>query len=352
MRLAGQLKSGFYPAPDEAIDMALERLVPHESGNMAILDPCAGRGDAIARIAANLNLDPAYVYAVELDGGRGADLKAHHPAFNILAPCSAFSVECQAGSFSLAWVNPPYDNELGGGGREEFAFLTKVSGWLKVGGIMLLVVPEHELDNYSPSLRFLMERYDDLHWLPFPLDVRNYREVIAFGVKRSGLKELKGNRHDALPRLTAPPSGMVYHIPESSGPKRWQKTQLTQDEIEAMLSRSPLNRLLEPPPRRVLPRPPLPVNKGHLSLLLASGHLDGIVRPSGESAHVIRGVATKLTSLKERTEEELEGGGVKVKSVYSEQPQLSVRAVDANGNLKTFTQGQGEEKPAEEEGEE
>jgi hypothetical protein len=299
-----------------------------------------------------LGIPALQTYAVELEGGRASDMKAAHPDWNILGPCSAFSVGCQAGAFSLAWVNPPYDNELGGGGRTEFEFLTTVSGWLKIGGVMLLVVPEHQMDSHSPCLRFMSERYDDLHWLPFPIDVRNYREVIVFGVKRAGLKDLHISRYDPVPRLVAPPRGLVYHVPESSGPKRWQKTQLTEEEVEALLARSPLNRLLEPPPRRTLARPPLPVNKGHLSLLLASGHMDGIVRPAGEPAHVIRGVATKFTYLKERTEEETEGGAVKVRTVLAEQPQLTVRAVDAMGNLKTFTQGQGEEAPAEQEGEE
>lgn len=346
MRLAGQIKSGYFPAPDEAIDMALERLVPHVSGNMAIVDPCAGKGDALARIASNLNVDPAQTYAVELDSGRAADMKAAHPAWNTLAPCSAHTVGCQAGSFSLAWVNPPYDNELGGGSRVEFQFLTLVSGWLKVGGIMLYVVPEYELDPHSPSLRFLSERYDHLHWLPFPIDCRNYREVIAFGVKRGSLKDLKIREYDPCPRLCAPPRDFLYQIPESSGPKKWQKTQLTEEEIEKLLARSPLNKLLEPPPKLVLARPPLPLNKGHISLILASGQLDGIIRPPDEPPHVIRGVATKQTYLKEVTEEEREDGSVKRKMVYSEQPVLTVRAVDANGNLKTFTQGQGEAPPA------
>jgi hypothetical protein len=345
MRLAGQQRGGFYPAPDEAIDVALERLVPHESGNMAIVDPCAGKGDALARIQSSLNVIHSQTYAVELDGGRASDMKATRPNWNILAPCSAFSVGCQAGAFSLAWVNPPYDDELGGGSRTEFQFLTTVSGWLKVGGVMLLVVPEHIVDPYSPALRFLSERYDDLHLTPFPYDARQYREVIVFGVKRSGLRDVKTDRYDTLPRLTTPPAWMVYHLPESSGPKRWQKTQLTDEEIGAALARSPLNRLMEPPPKRLLPRPPLPVNKGHLSLLLASGHMDGIVRPPGEPAHVIRGVATKRTYLKEVTEEETPDCATKIRRVFSEQPMLTVRAVDANGNLKTFTQDTDESKP-------
>jgi len=41
-------------------------------------------------------------------------------------------------------------------------------------------------------------------------------------------------------------------------------------------------------------RPPRPLHAGYLGLLLASGHLDGVV-DEGEERHVVRGKVEKLT---------------------------------------------------------
>ena len=44
---------------------------------------------------------------------------------------------------------------------------------------------------------------------------------------------------------------------------------------------------------RAIPRPPLPLDRGHLGLILASGILDGVVE-SPHGPHVVRGSSKKV----------------------------------------------------------
>ena len=58
-------------------------------------------------------------------------------------------------------------------------------------------------------------------------------------------------------------------------PRRFQKTALTDEELERELARSPLHDALRQRTLSPLKRPPLSLNKGHTSLLLMTGMLDG-----------------------------------------------------------------------------
>ena len=118
------------------------------------------------------------------------------------------------------------------------------------------------------------------------------------------------------------------------------KIQLTDDELEAAFAQSPLNELLKPPVVGKIDSPPLELSTGHLALLLASGHLDGLVQPPGEPPHVVRGTARKAEYVKETERTVEKGGDVSNKTVVGEKIELIIRAVDATGVIKTFTQSQ------------
>ena len=60
-RLASAEKAGFYPLPDTITDRILTHLAAPHGGR--ILDPCAGEGLALSRIAEALALEP---YGAEL----------------------------------------------------------------------------------------------------------------------------------------------------------------------------------------------------------------------------------------------------------------------------------------------
>ena len=147
MRLAARAKLGFYPAHPKAIEGLLTHLYVRKpnpdrpNDTIQILTPAAGEGLAIQQIAAGLRLPDSSVYTVELDGERCQRVVANIPGGHHLGPASFAGVMITGFSFGLAYVNPPFDNELGGGRREEQAFTERATRLLVPHGVLVLVCP-------------------------------------------------------------------------------------------------------------------------------------------------------------------------------------------------------------------
>jgi len=103
-----------------------------------------------------------------------------------------------------------------------------------------------------------------------------------------------------------------------------------------MLETSPLRNHLSSPLPLKLPSPPLPLGIGHVALLLASGHLNGIVEPEGMPGHVVRGTSRKRSFVSDVTETENTDGGITKRTTISEKIDLVIRIVDASGRIQTF----------------
>ena len=103
-----------------------------------------------------------------------------------------------------------------------------------------------------------------------------------------------------------------------------------------MLASSPLRSHLSTLANIPLPSPPLALGIGHVALLLASGHLDGVVHPDGQQPHVVRGTARKREFISDITETVNEDGSTTTKTTISERIDLVVRTVDLTGKLRTF----------------
>jgi predicted RNA methylase len=245
MRPEARLKCGFYPAPPDAVQHIAQYLAaPADDLRFAILDPCAGQGDAIHQLVTALDCDLRDVYAVELDAGRAATLHGLLDAggAHVLAPASYFGVSAPAGTFSLVWCNPPFDDEYGGGGRVEREFLETATRHLRPRGILALVCPRNVAQRWDVRA-VLKSWYDQVCVIPFPDHCRKYNEVVVLGVKRAKL-EAEYNRRDADVFLADP---IVYQIPPGHGPgSRFVKFQMTDEELEQAFANSPLP--ARPPP--------------------------------------------------------------------------------------------------------
>ena len=77
-------------------------------------------------------------------------------------------------------------------------------------------------------------------------------------------------------------------------PGSWKKTNFTDEELIEVVGNSPLGKHLTEIQPRAIPRPPLPLDRGHLGLILASGILDGVVE-SEHGPHVVRGYPRRLS---------------------------------------------------------
>jgi len=132
MRLAGRERLGFYPLPIPEAER-IRRFLRFPDQKCPALDPCIGDGAAFAEIASERKV---LRYGVELDAGRAEQARANGSEV-IHGNC--FDVQCPVESFSLIYLNPPYDFEISEekSQRMEKLFLEQVYRWLKPGGILV-----------------------------------------------------------------------------------------------------------------------------------------------------------------------------------------------------------------------
>jgi hypothetical protein len=117
---------------------------------------------------------------------------------------------------------------------------------------------------------------------------------------------------------------VVYALPAGVRPKVFRKIEPTDTELVRLVAKSPLRFHIERPADRAdyRPRPPLSPGNGHRAMLLASGHIDGLICPADEPPHVIRGTAAKDEYVASSDTSEDEDGNTTTRTVISEKPRL------------------------------
>src|SRR6202140_41146 len=146
MRNAGRLKLGYYPLPPQE-GRRLRRLVSCGE-TFSVIDPCVGTGLALHLVTESCDCRR---YGVELDAERA--LLASRSGIETIQG-NLFDSHAKVESFSMLYLNPPYDSEIGSikNQRMELLFLEHTYRWLVVGGLLLFVVPENRLSVCVPLL--------------------------------------------------------------------------------------------------------------------------------------------------------------------------------------------------------
>ena len=314
MRLEGKIKLGFYPLPVTEADR-IRRFLRYPEKPCAAIDPCIGDGVAFAAITREA---PVLRYGIELDAYRAEQVRVVVPE---VIHGSTFDVHSSVESFSLLYLNPPYDFEWGEdhNGRMEKVFLDHVFRWLKPGGLLVFVIPGHRLCTCD---RVLATHFRDkrVYRLSSP-DAAKYSQVVVFGVRRTryerdrlrdtevvrarNLLEEMSRNWKALPALPDAPD-VVFPVPES-GPAKLVYSGLPLDEIEDLLPKSAayrqVSQILFAPPKKIAGRPLTPLHAGHVALLTVSSMLDGLLG-SGEDRHLAAWRCIKVTDRSEEVEED------------------------------------------------
>lgn len=351
MRLAAKVKLGFYPIPRAVLLLALRHLwIDGPTGNVTILDPCCGEGAALGMLSGKLEIPARNVFGIELEDGRAEKAKEALPGASIVGPCSYFASQVRPfRPFSMIFLNPPFDDEIGGGVREEQRFLERATYQIVSGGVLVMVCPERSF-NYQLGAAIrehLDSYYEDVEVFVWPDGLRKYKELLIFGRRRDFSI---GKRDDGFnPRWSnywpggwsdEPPLPLIgttdhrWTVPAGLTPVV-TKTDFTEAELFRAINASPLDAVLAPPAPKPKRQPPLSLGHGHRCLLLASGELNGLVYPDGEKPHIVRGTCRKERYLKDKTTSE---DGKEVRETFAERIVLTIRAVGADGIIKTFEQ--------------
>ena len=314
MRIAARSKLGFYPLPFSEAER-IRRFLVFPDKQCCALDPCVGEGVAFAEIASG---EKVLRYSVELDAGRTEQARAKG-IDTIHGNC--FDVQCPVESFSLIYLNPPYDFEISEekSQRMEKLFLEHVYRWLKPLGVLVLVVPAKRIANCAVVLS---RHFRDIriYRLTEAESVR-YQQVVVFGLRRTRQERdrLRDNeiiqaqlwlgsldrKLQELPPLPSEPDHTYAVLP--GAPVRLVHRGLPLDELEDLLPKSSAYRqasaVIFGQQAEVSGRPLTPLHGGHVGLLCTAGMLNGIFG-EGESRHLAYWQSVKLV---DKSEEEEDG---------------------------------------------
>jgi tRNA1(Val) A37 N6-methylase TrmN6 len=167
---------GYYPLP-EGEGVKLRSLLSF-AGPASVIDPCVGQGTALHLVTNDAGVRR---YGVELDAER-ARIASANGIETIQG--NAFDAIARHESFSLLYLNPPYDSEIGSiaNRRMEAVFLEHTYRWLTMEGVLILVIPFERLhdcagilgSHFASLAVFRMTDPDSVQ----------YRQIAVLGLRR------------------------------------------------------------------------------------------------------------------------------------------------------------------------
>lgn len=305
MRSVARIKLGFYPLPVVEGER-LRKLLLFPPNECAVLDPCAGEGTALVQLTEGASVAG---HAVELDAQRA---EACEQAGLHTIHGNIFDVQAKSGSFSLLYLNPPYDSEVAsfGNRRMELLFLQKTYRWLAPEGVLVMVVQHEQLRGCTDLLANAFAEFQVLR-LSDP-EAERFDQVVLIAV-RSRVKDSEYERNRArlnaaiwakdLPVLTG--NETPYVVP-AVGPAALEYRGIPLDEVEdVVVSSSAWNKVqpyLLPQDESAVGRPITPLHAGHVGLLCTAGLLNGVFG-EGRDRHIARWRTVKyVTTYEEKSE--------------------------------------------------
>ena len=287
MRHAARLKMGYYPLP-ECEGEKLRSLLTYTQP-ASVIDPCVGQGTALHVITRDA---PVRRYGVELDAER-ARIASSKGIETIQG--NAFDAIAKLESFSLLYLNPPYDSEIGSiaNRRMEAVFLEHTYRWLMMEGVLVLVIPFERLQDCTGILSSHFTALSILR-MTDPDSVQ-YRQVAVLGIRRevrgaaveSNKRQLQSvglyGSFLKVPELQ-PGACSPYSVPFSAEAAMSYRG-LPYDLLEDLLPHSGAWRqaaaLLLPQDDITTGRPITPLHGGHVGLLHCGAPERGLRRGRG-----------------------------------------------------------------------
>ena len=310
-------KMGYYPTDEPVIEAIQSYIVPAAS-RARLFDPCAGEGRATSRLGKALNCE---TWGVELSPERAA--KAEEVLDKVYqAPWQACFLTDE--SISCLFLNPPYEHDrFDDQKRLELEFLKTTTPKLVRGGLLVYIVPQRILG--MPEIaRLLAGHYENTRIVRFPDGLFDkFQQVVVFATRRSVYK-VPGEgetgeimtlaNSQILPIQNAPqPLYELLSAPvrgANSRPVVFKRMDWEPEEVVEATRKAGVQTTAEwldliNPSRALtqLTQPVMPLKKGHVAMLMASGMM-GTVRLTDEEGlpMLIKGRVIKVVEKSEETD--------------------------------------------------
>jgi len=312
MRPPALEKAGYYPTANHVAELLKSYFQPADTGRL--LDPCAGEGTAASILANALNCQS---WGAELSPARAA-LASEKMDRLFNTPWQSCHLTSE--SITLLFLNPPYSHDrLGDQKRLELEFLKSTTPKLARGGALVYIVP-HQLLRDLDVASHLAGYYENIRIYRYP--ETGFNQVIVLATKRV---KFKIPSHEEVHQVQAwadvePP--MLVEVDEplykllpatdkgSGGqPIRFSRLDWQPEEIVDATQKRGLHRSKEwldllNPSRGLgeLKQPVMPLKKGHIAMLMASGMM-GTLRLNDEDGKqmLVKGRVVKVTEKVEET---------------------------------------------------
>jgi len=308
VRNAARLKLGFFPLP-QAEGRRLRKLV-HSRHAVSVIDPCVGTGTALHLLTDGLDCNR---YGVELDADRAA---AATQQGIMTIQGNMFDVHAKVETFSMLYLNPPYDSEIGPmcNHRMEYLFLDHTYRWLVVGGLLVLVIP---FDRLHACVSVLAANFTEIaiFKLTDPESVR-FKQIAVTAVRkpvRGSVLEmnralLQQTIYGHRPMSTLDGETIRYSLPATPATTlihRGLPLDQIEDEIPQSQAWKQAAPFLLPKEEMASGRPITPLHGGHVGLLCTAGLLNGVFG-QGSDRHIARWRSVKHTTVIHEKEENVE----------------------------------------------
>ena len=309
---------GYYPTPPVVAEAIARSLVRSGPGLIRAIDPACGEGTALRTITTDLE-DQVEWFGIELNQTRA---RAAEGVFTRVLRTDIRSTRVANQTFSVCLLNPPYDDNLvavdEAAQRLELYFLQATLRYLAPRGVLVYIIPERRLaGKVAPLLAY---HFENIQVFRFPAgEFEPFKQVVIFATKKlkpfrdeAALAPIKAiARGTQIPpdlpaALDAPISVPV--VKPATG-LLFQSLQVEPEDLLHEIDRHGAPDQLQ---KRLLPvttqqrlRPLMPLRKGHLALVLASGHLNNalVADPQSGQRLLVKGRTEKAVTRTESTDE-------------------------------------------------
>ncbi len=348
------IKNGYFPTDADTLSRVLSALTPPKTGQLRILDPCAGEGTALAECKHHLGTEHTEAFGVEYDRERAWHAK------QILDRCIHGDVQdCLLGQrqFGLLWLNPPYGDLVSDKGstgdrfgaqvnksgrkRLEKLFYNLTVSSLQFDGVMVLIIPRYTLD--KELVGWISNHFH--HIEVFKAPEQQFKQIVLFGVRRR-TKEARHDNSETKERLLAMVNGELepetlpeswsaepYVVPASLGNDvKFNYVKLDSDQLADEIKRNPclwdqFDLKFRSLALETSRRPLRAMSNWHLAMALAAGQVSGVVRSQSGQQFLIKG-GTHKEKVRSVTQEIDEDNRLTSTTVLTDRFVPVIRAID------------------------